>query len=336
MPPLATPGRGGQTHLMRRLAALGLAVALATACSGGTDPHGSATTGTAQTAAATTLPDAATSGCGRGADAPEVADDGPGDVPRTITVEGTERSYRLGVPGGYDPDRATPLVMNLHGSGSNALEASVYGDVTRTASDRGMLVVTPEAIAGNWQLAGSGTDHEFLTTLVDDMKDRYCIDTDRVFLIGMSLGAWKAAVTACSDGSTFAALALVTVEVHPPECAPIPVVAFHGTDDPVVPYGEGSGHDYPDSPNANLPGTHENIANWAEGNECNPDPEVAQIGDDVERWTYQDCTADLELYTVDGGGHTWPGSAIEIGPTTDTIDATGIAFDWFAAHPRQG
>jgi polyhydroxybutyrate depolymerase len=55
----------------------------------------------------------------------------------------------------------------------------------------------------------------------------------------------------------------------------------------------------------------------------------------VERWTYEGCDdgIDVELYSVEGGGHTWPGSAIEIGPTTKTVDATKIALDFFDSHP---
>lgn len=253
---------------------------------------------------------------------------------RTIEVDGTERLYRLGVPAGYDPDDPTPLVFNLHGSGSNAKEASLYGQVPQEASKRGFITVAPEAIDGKWELGDSGADRDFLVSLLKDVEGRYCVDTNRVHIIGMSLGAWKAAVTACTVPDTFASAALVTVEVRLDPCPPVPVVAFHGTADPTVPYGEGSGHDFPDSPNAGLPGTRDNIANWAKGNGCDPEPDEKKIGDDVKRWTYRNCTADVVLYTIIGGGHTWPGADIDIGPTTQTINATQIAFDWFEAHPK--
>ncbi|HET8930482.1 MAG TPA: PHB depolymerase family esterase [Acidimicrobiales bacterium] len=322
-----------------------LLLALTVSCSGrdarDASPEGatrSSTTGaTADSSPGASTTGAAapsTSGCGRAPDAPEVTDELPGDVEQTITVAGTVRTYRLGVPDGYDPEQPTPLVMNLHGSGSNAVQASLYGGVTQGANERGILTITPDAIDGQWQIGAKGTDGDFLKALVADIESRYCVDPDRVYVIGMSLGAWKAAVTACAMADTFAAAALVTVEVHPDSCPPIPVVAFHGTADETVPYGEGSGHSFPDSPNAGLPGTHENIASWADGNGCDPDPKVTEIGDDVERWAYTDCTADVVLYTVTGAGHTWPGADIEIGPTTQIIDATCIAFDWFAAHPR--
>ncbi|CAN5542382.1 hypothetical protein BH24ACT4_BH24ACT4_04290 [soil metagenome] len=59
---------------------------------------------------------------------------------------------------------------------------------------------------------------------------------------------------------------------------------------------------------------------------------------DVVAHTYPGCApgVDVTPYSIEGGGHTWPGSDIIIGPpemTTQTIDATEILLDWFAAHP---
>ena len=338
---------------MRRLAALAalLFVLGLSACSGSADdpvsessstlPGATATTEPPSTVPPSTVPPSTvpaptgTAGCGTPADAPTIADTRPGDVERTLTVGDRERIYRIGVPSGYDDEHPTPLVMNLHGAGSNALQASIYGGVPQEADKRGMIEIAPQAIDGKWQLGGSGYDQDFLVALLNDIEARYCVDPDRVYLVGMSLGAWKAAATACAMGDRVAALALVTVEVRPGTCLSIPVVAFHGTADPIVPYGEGSGHEFPGSPNAGLPGTRDNIANWAKGNGCDATPDKSQIGTDVEVWTYRHCTADVVLYTIVGGGHTWPGETIKTGATTHTIDATSIAFDWFDDHPRR-
>lgn len=320
-----------------------LATALVAGCSGGgggaerDEPGADGTTTTTTTAAAAEI--AASTGCGLEPDVATIGPDGPGDVERTFASGGVERIYRLGVPADYDPDVAVPLVLNLHGSGSNALEASVYGDVPRAGTDRGMVVAAPEAIDGRWELGGEGADGTFLTELVDDLTARYCIDLDRIHLIGMSLGAWKAAATACAFGGRFASVALVTVEVFPGTCDPLPVIAFHGTADPVVAYGEGGTVDDAATPNAGLPGTLDNIAAWADNGGCDPDPERSELGDDVTLRRYTGCAegVGVELYTIDGGGHTWPGSEVIIGPasmTTDTIDATALALDWFEAHPR--
>ncbi|HMJ76872.1 MAG TPA: hypothetical protein VK507_12915 [Iamia sp.] len=280
-------------------------------------------------------------GCGSEPDVDPVGDELPGDVEQTFTSAGVERIYRLGVPAEYDPEVAAPLLVNLHGSGSDANQASIYGDVPRRAAERRVITVAPQSVSGQWELSGEGIDADFIIGLVDDIETRYCIDRNREHIVGMSLGAWKAAVTACSFDGRFASVALVTVEVFPGDCDPLPVVAFHGTADPVVAYGEGGEDVEIVGSNAGLPGARDNIAAWADSGGCGPEPEVSDIAADVELWAYPDCAdgVDVELYTIDGGGHTWPGSEIIIGPpewTTDSIDATALALDWFEAHPRRG
>ena len=171
----------------------------------------------------------------------------------------------------------------------------------------------------------------------DQVTAGYCVDLDRVHLTGMSLGAWKAAATACAHADRFASIALVTVEVHPSDCPPMSVVAFHGTADTVVPYGEGADPGVVvTGPNAGLPGARGNIAEWASAAGCGAEPLVQQIGTDVEHWRYPGCPdgRGVEFYSIEGGGHTWPGASIDIGPTTQTIDSTDIALDWFETHPR--
>jgi polyhydroxybutyrate depolymerase len=321
-------------------------VGLALAGCSSSDPPGDAAapSTTARPAASTTTTTAVagTDGCGIEPDVARLSDETPGDVAATFASGGVDRAYRLSVPESYDPGEPAPLIVNLHGSGSNAIQASVYGDVPRAAGERGFLVVTPEAIDGRWELGGTGPDADFLVALLDDVEGRYCVDPDRVHLMGMSLGAWKAAATACAVPGRFASVALVTVEVFPGECEPMPVVAFHGTADATVAYGEGGGTvDGADTVNAGLPGALTNIAAWAESGGCDPEPVDDEVGDDVRRRSFEGCDdgVDVVLYTIVGGGHTWPGSDIDIAGdpalTTQTIDATALSLDWFEAHPAR-
>jgi polyhydroxybutyrate depolymerase len=287
---------------------------------------------------ATTTPARASQGCGT---PPRVgpAQDATGDVVQSFGSGGQQRSYRFGVPQAYDDKTPAPLILDLHGSGSNAVQQSVYSRLPVEGGRRGYLVVTPDAVNANWEIAATGRDDEFLTALLDEVEANYCVDLDRVYAAGISLGAWKAAITACTHLDRFAALALVAVEVAPQHC-PLPVVAFHGTADPVVPYGEGADPGVVvTGANAGLPGARVNMTNWAKNAGCRPQPRVARIGRDVEHWTYAGCRAglDVEFYSVLHGGHTWPGSPIAIarlGATTQTVDATTIALDWFDAHRR--
>ena len=284
----------------------------------------------------TTLPAVpASTGCGEAPAIDGLTKDGPGDVALTFESGGVQRSYRLAVPDDYDQDTPAPLILNLHGSGSNAVQQSIYSDLPRQAAARGMLTITPDAIAANWQLGATGTDDDFLVALVRSVEDQYCIDLDQVDVAGLSLGSWKAAVMVCVHPDTFAAAGLVAVEVHPNVCPAKPVIAFHGTADHVVPYGEGADPGVVVTGfNADLPGAHQNMAAWAKAAGCEAQQDVNKIGSDVELWTYPGCDAgvDVQLYTVVHGDHTWPGSKITIGPTTHTIDATKLILDFFEAH----
>jgi polyhydroxybutyrate depolymerase len=332
----------------RAIVSLLAVLALGAGCSGGasegSDVDGAAGSGTSTTTTVVEGPGTSTvdpsPGCGTEPDVEAVdLEVRPGDVEQVIDAGGNERLYRLGVPPSYDPDVAAPLVLNLHGSGSDALQASTYGDVARAGAERGMITVAAQAIGGQWQLGADGDDAEFLDLLVDDIEARYCVDRARVYLVGMSLGAWKAAVTACAADGRYAAVSLVTVEVFPGSCDPLPVIAFHGRADRTVPYGDNGEVDASETRLSTLPGAEQNIGRWAASGGCAPEPEVEPIGDDVEVRTFVDCHEGVSvvLHSIDGGGHTWPGSDIVIGPataTTDTIDATELTLDFFEAHRR--
>ena len=47
----------------------------------------------------------------------------------SIQHEGKNRSYRLYVPKNYKSDIPTPLIINFHGTGSNAEQQAVYSDM---------------------------------------------------------------------------------------------------------------------------------------------------------------------------------------------------------------
>ena len=116
----------------------------------------------------------------------------------------------------------------------------------------------------------------------------------------------------------------------------MPVVAFHGTADQIVPYGPGADPGVVvGGSNAGLPGVQVNMPQWAAGAHCSEEKKIERIEPDVEHWTYGGCPdgSGVELYSIGHGSHMWPGSAIDLPGTTHTIDATEYALDWFEAHP---
>jgi polyhydroxybutyrate depolymerase len=79
-------------------------------------------------------------------------------------------------------------------------------------------------------------------------------------------------------------------------------------------------------------------ADWARRNHCRAKPVESAIAADVTRLEYTGCAddADVVLYTVHGGGHTWPGGGPGpewlVGSTSSGVDATRQMWAFFRAH----
>lgn len=259
-------------------------------------------------------PPGAPSGCGE-AVTPELRDE------RFLHSDGVVRDYLLSIPADYDASIATPLVFNLHGNGSNAIEQSFYTSMDERGTARGFIVVTPNGIDGRWDLTAPSTDFTFLNDLRRYLGATLCIDDDRTFSTGMSLGGAMTSALACRAEMGLDGIATVTAML--PACAPgerpIPTLSFHGTADAIVPYGPVEGV----------------VATWAARNGCTT-PRQFRIEPDIVRHKYRGCDrrSSTVLYTVEGGGHTWPDGLIDLpqfGPTTRTINATDLILDLFAS-----
>jgi polyhydroxybutyrate depolymerase len=251
----------------------------------------------------------------------------------------TTRSYRLAVPTGYDPNRPTPLILLFHGWAGNAIQMSIYSAMPRIGAADGYLVATPDAIKGAWSLTPPGAhsaDLRLVTALISALGDRYCIDLRKVYAAGFSLGSEFAAIAACTYPGRIAAIGLVSAEFLLKPCPrTVPVVAFHGTADGSVAYfagGVGAS-----LPGIHVPGVVNNLTDWARLDGCKPQPVIARLSSQILRRTWYGCRGQnsVVLYTVLGGGHTWPGSPIKLpalGMTTTQISATGTILAFFSRH----
>ncbi|MET0903909.1 MAG: PHB depolymerase family esterase [Acidimicrobiales bacterium] len=294
----------------------------------------------AEAPTSTTSAPAGTEGCG--GPSPEV--DGQRLVRTTIESSGGTRSYMVYVPDTYDPDVPAPLAYVFHGAGSNKEEQLLYSRYPPHADADGALLVLPDALGTpmRWSPFGPAIagvegvdDLVFFDDLATQVASSYCVDPERVLVTGMSSGGFMAASVGCTRSDEVAAVGPVTATVWAePICGdaePVAYAYFHGTEDPVVLYEGGGGR-----------GTQpvvETSQAWADQNGCAPVPEDERISEEVVRRTWDGCDASTDLYTVEGGGHTWPGSSGvgRLGYTTEDIDATEIIWDVFrAAWPSEG
>ena len=255
-----------------------------------------------------------------------------------IEFDGLDRSYRLFVPTGYDSAEPTPLTLNWHGLGSNGAQQEAYTG-TVVAEDRGYIVAFPNGVGRSFNAglccSGSGNPpHEeddvgFARAIVDDIASRFCVDRRRIFSTGMSNGGYMSERLACNASDLVAAVAPVSALGYAVRnCAPtrpVPIIAFNGTEDPLVRYS----------------GATTTMATWAERNGCNAEPIVIEReGDYCERWEGCAEGATAEFCTINDMEHCWPSDEINIvlpgfcnsggfGP----IDATDDMYDFFEAHP---
>lgn len=280
---------------------------------------------------------------------------------------GRNRSYIRYVPKGLDPATPAPLVVDFTAYSPASLEESFSGFTKPDAEGKvradevGAVVVTPEPVNGKglltWNIdhtPGWTDDQRFVVDLIDDVAAHACIDTHRVLAMGFAIGGVMASTVACQQPERITVLATVSGLWDPPGCRPsthIPVVSFHGTGDHFLPFDGGVGDRVPmlnlsGETTAGLiamashPGAAETSAAWADRNGCDPKPVEKSVADTVTRraWTGCDNGAEVELYVIAGGSHSWPGSdgmaAYEdlLGPVSDAVHANDLIWDFFTAH----
>lgn len=253
---------------------------------------------------------------------------------------GLERRYVMYLPDRSGGQTALPVVFDFHGSGSDPYEEMQVTGMAQAAERHGFLLLMPVAAVDmpedgyTWNVPPDDRlpdDVRFALEVLDHAARRVRIDRDRVFATGFSGGARLASELACTKPERIAAVGAVGGLRAPADCAgiPVPVVAFHGTADPINPYA-GGGADYWDY------GVDAAVNGWVERNGCRAHPDAMRLTSSVVQLRYIDCLhrADVVLYRIEDGGHTWPGSAYpfpeeRFGRLESGLDATELMLEFF-------
>ena len=113
------------------------------------------------------------------------------------------------------------------------------------------------------------------------------------------------------------------------------MLTVHGTADPIDPYnGDGQAYWIYSVPEA--------AQRWAAHDDCDATPVRTDPAPGAALTAYGSCAggADVELYTIAGEGHEWPGGptlpAIDtdvLGPQSNAVDADALMWQFFSAHP---
>jgi polyhydroxybutyrate depolymerase len=266
----------------------------------------------------------------------------------TMVSAGQQRQYLLYVPKSYDPAKPTPLVISLHAAAGWPAQQRNLSRWNPLADEQGFLVVYPSGsdVPKIWHVgrgAGLMRDVRFIAALIDTLEAAYNIDPTRIYANGISNGGAMAFVLSCTLSDRIAAVGLVAAAHTLPaswctDRRPVPLIAFHGVGDPIVPYGGGPAGDPFNPVKDTFPAVQDWVASWARRNRCGARPSDSLVAADVTRREYPRCAdhAAVVLYTIQGGGHSWPGGKPLpewwVGPTSKSIDATRQMWAFFREH----
>lgn len=269
--------------------------------------------------------------------------------------DGEERTYSVFLPQGYQAGMQLPLVINLHGIGSNGIQQTLYTGLGSVADTANFIIVTPEGLVGTTSLGqtathwnayfGTGVDDlGFLNFLIDKMYTDYNIDLSRVYSTGMSNGGFMSYRLACELSDRIAAIASVTGSVVNQQlnnCNPsraVPVMEVHGTIDQIVPF-EGIP--------LFMPPITDWVNFWVNHNNCQTPADTIFLDDvnttdmstvDILKYENGDDDSKVWFYIVEGGGHTWPGATIDLPDdvTNRDFNASVHVWDFFKqfVHPN--
>jgi predicted peptidase len=159
-----------------------------------------------------------------------------GQVIKTVKL-----GYLLYLPPDYDEhaQQKWPLVMFLHGYGERGNDLELVkkhglAKVLETKTDFPFIAVSPQCPGHSWW----PLEVDALNGLLDSMIEQYPVDTNRVYLTGLSMGGFGTWSFATLHPERFAAIAPICGGGVPPLASAlkhVPVWAFHGAEDDVVP-----------------------------------------------------------------------------------------------------
>jgi len=266
-----------------------------------------------------------------------------GDRTVMLTVSGKQRTFDLHVPPGYDATKSTPLVFLFHGYTMTPAQIESATHFAATADARGLIVAFPTGIGESFNagdccgqaVTDMVDDVAFTRAMITSIGGEYCVDAKRTFSAGFSNGGFFSYYLACELSDQIAAVAAVSGGLHIDASAckpkrPVPLLHVHGTNDALVPFnGGGLGNAKPVSASIDAFKTIDGCPSDA--------GTVVYTKDDVSCTNWGPCMAksDVELCTVTGGGHQWPGGEeLPYGPAFSmNLDTSNTVADFFLAHP---
>jgi len=253
-----------------------------------------------------------------------------------LSIGSIQRVYVTYRPPSAAAHSSLPLVIALHGYtvGATWMETNTHFD--QLADQDGFEVVYPQGEGNAWNAGrccghASGDDVAFIRAVIDELTAHGDVDRTRVYVAGMSNGAFMAQRLACELADRVTAVASVSGSLVLDTCAPsrpVPVLEIHGVDDDIVPLNGGMVAGL-----TTFPPTMSNMKAWAKRDSCAPSAAMSRDGiASIYTWSHCRGGVTVVLEEVAGVGHTWfspddmPGEP----------DASKVAWAFFQRSPPVG
>jgi polyhydroxybutyrate depolymerase len=264
-----------------------------------------------------------------------------------------------------------PLVLVLHGGGGKAEKFDVMtGEETsfNALADREDLLITyPQGYKKHWNdgrevphIEAQALDLDdvgFISKIIDRLVETHNVDPKRVYATGPSNGGHMSNRLACDLADRIAAVGIVIANMpvkYADKCkpaAPVSVLIMNGTEDPLVPFNGGfvrltkKGKDRGEDMSTAV--TFDFWLKQAGNSGGGKSVKSALLPDTdpkdktrVVKQDYKGANAEVVLYTIEGGGHTWPGGKqylfeAMVGRTSRDINATEVIWEFFRENPKR-
>lgn len=243
-----------------------------------------------------------------------------------LTHKGLDRYYyiQLAHP---EAEGLSSVLFNLHGYGSDAIEQMNYTNFNNLANtkENNFILIYPQGAplntaltsssshwnSGGWTIGSTVDDVDFIDTIIELVSQKYDLNQNRIYSTGMSNGGFMSYHLACNLSSKIAAVASVTGSMSSEtyeSCNPdhpTSILQVHGSIDVTVPFQGNSA--------LGMRSVNDVMDYWKLYNACDVDPtsiiiDYFDIEIAVQHDTYSNCLNDVhvELYKIEGMGHTWP------------------------------
>ena len=183
-------------------------------------------------------------------------------------------------------------------------------------------------------------DLAFITAIIAQTSSHVSVNARKVYVAGFSAGGRMAFHVGCQLSASIAAIGVVSGSLVDAACVPrnsMPLIAIHGTEDPVVAF---------DEPAPPFPGAVPLAANaltpatqfWTALYKCTGGTRTV-AAPHVFRNRFTTCTSgtDIDFFTIGGGTHGWPGGPVDPGaqPPMNEIRASLLIWQFFTRHTHK-